>query len=88
MHDLLFRPNFQNLINVLNLIGLTALDGYKSKMTLTNTGSAKFAEPVIFCGGIILGGSSRAPSPTTLRPLLKKCLSERSEETRGSENGR
>ena len=48
MHDSLFRRNFRNLINVLDLIGVTALDGYKSKMTLTKTGSAKFAEPVFF----------------------------------------
>ena len=51
MHDLLFRRNFQNLINVLDLIGVTALDGYKSKMTLTKSGSAKFAEPVFLRRG-------------------------------------
>ena len=71
MHDSLFRRNFQNLINVLDLIGVTALDGYKSKMTLTKSGSAKFAEPVIFCGVVTLGGSSRAPSPYDFTPVIK-----------------
>ena len=84
MHDLLFRRNFQNLINVLNLIGLTALDGYKSKMTLTKTGSANFAEPVLFCGYVAFGSVSRAPPPTDMPFVILNEV----KNLRGSENGR